>query len=302
MKEAPSVSDRLLKERGPQNAEVLAASLGIGVDVVEAAIDGLRKQGYTFTKEGSTVMHSTSAPTGTIFDYSKKFSHNLHFGVISDTHLGSKKERLDSLETMYDTFKTEGVKHVFHTGDLTDGWGVYRGQEFEVNKFGQEEQVDYTVDKFPQRKGITTHFICGNHDTRQYEIGGIDVGVPISQRRKDMDYLGQAYARVILPEGVEMDLLHPGGQQAYALSYKAQRYINNLSPSDIPNILLFGHFHTSFYMNYRNVHFLQIPCFKDGGIFERRLGLNPTIGAWMVDAKISSEGGISQFKPQLFTF
>lgn len=303
MKENISIDQRLLKERKPQSLDILAQELGIGVDVVQTAIDNLREKGYTFQSEGGTVVRSKSQTEGSIFDYSKKFSHNLHFGVVSDTHLGSKKERLDALDKMYDTFQKEGVHDVFHVGDLTDGWQVYQGQEFEVHKFGQDEQVDYAVHEYPKRKGIVTHFITGNHDLKQYEKGGIDIGMPVSQKRTDMKYLGQAYARVILPEGVELDLLHPGGGSAYALSYKAQRYINNLSPHDIPNILVFGHYHCAFYMDYRNVHFLQVPAFKDSGIWEKRLGLNPTTGGWLVDARISQEGpNIERMRPTLFTF
>jgi hypothetical protein len=59
-----------------------------------------------------------------------------------------------------------------------------------------------------------------------------------------------------------MELLHPDGGQAYALSYKAQRYINNLNPQDVPDIMVWGHYHTTYYMHYRNVNFIQAGCFR----------------------------------------
>ena len=126
----------------------------------------------------------------------------------------------------------------------------------------------------------------------------MDVGVPIAQRRVDMNYLGQMAAYVHLPDGIVMEMIHPDGGGAYALSYKAQKYINNLAPEDVPELLVFGHYHCSFYMKYRNVHFLQAPCFKDAGTWEKRKGLNPTIGGWMVEATIDT-GQISKFKPEL---
>jgi hypothetical protein len=90
---------------------------------------------------------------------------------------------------------------------------------------------------------------------------------------------------------------------AYALSYKSQRDINNRPPGSLPDILVYGHYHTSFYMHYRGIDFIQAPCFKDAGLFEKRVGLNPTIGAWVVDAKLTDDKeSIRSFKPNLFQF
>jgi predicted phosphodiesterase len=295
--------ESILHERRPRTAAQLAQELGVGVDIVQHTIDGLIKDGYGIARSGETIIHTRSPKEGTIFDLSKKLQRHLHFGVVSDTHLGSKLERLDAMERAYDTFKREGIHHVFHVGDMTDGVGVYQGQEFELHKHGQQEQIDYAIDKYPQRSGITTHFITGNHDLKQYQRGGVDPGRPINSRRRDMNYLGQIDATVLLPEGVEMELTHPGGGNAYALSYKAQKAINAMPSEDLPDILLWGHYHTSFYMRYRNVEFLQVPALKDGGLWEKSLGMNTVIGGWLVDGVISPDSGrIASFKPNLVTY
>ncbi len=300
-KEQSDILERVGKE--PLNLEKLAAELGLGVDVVTGLIGGLKEKGYGFTCDGENVVKTRTPEPQTIFDATKILPDvNFQFGVVSDTHLGSKKERLDALNEMYDTFEKEGVTVVWHCGDQTDGYGVYRGQEFELKMMGQDEQVDYVVANYPKRKGINTYFITGNHDLRQYENGGIDVGKPIAQRRDDMKYLGQVEAKVMLPNEVTLDLLHPGGNNAYALSYKAQRMINNLTPKELPDILCFGHYHTAFYMHYRDINFLQVPSFKDQGLWEKRQGLNPVIGGWLVNGHITGEGSIDNFKPQLFTY
>jgi len=297
------VGDRILKEKGLKPVDQLADELGVGIEVVHATIDGLQERGYGVGIEDGTVYRTKSSKEAGVFDLSDRFDLHPHFGVISDTHLASKKERLDELNAMYDIFKAEGVEVVFHAGDITEGWGVYRGQEFEVKHFGQEDQIEYTVENYPEREGVTTCFITGNHDLRQYERGGVDPGVAIARQRPDMEYLGQACARVKFPNEVEMELLHPDGGVAYALSYKSQRYINNLSPQDVPHMKVDGHYHTTFYMYYRNVHFIQAPCFKDAGIYEKRKGLNPSIGGWIVDATISPHSDrIERFTPELFTF
>lgn len=298
VKPLETVEDKLLKEK-PQTPEQLAVSLGVGVDVVIGAIEHLKEQGYTFIEAGDTLIRSKVCNGGEVFDHSKLHDRNLHFGVVSDTHLGSKKERLDSLNEVYDVFESEGVTVVYHAGDITDGIGVYKGQENEIKVYGQEAQVEYATEVYPKRDGIDTYFISGNHDMRQYEQGGADPGSTISRMRPDMKYLGQMTARVKLPEEIEMELLHPGGGGSYALSYKFQKYINALPPEQVPDIEVWGHYHTSFYMHYRNVHCLQAPSMKDAGIWEKRLGLNSTVGGWLVDGKISDQGNLSRFKPEL---
>jgi len=304
LSDEPSTENAVLKGRQPQEIEMVAKGLGVGVDVIMGTINRLREKGYHIEQQGDKVVHSTAVQGGRLFDFKDRFiDRNLHFGVISDTHLASKQERLDALNGMYDTFEREGIKFVFHAGDISDGWGVYRGQEFEVKSFGQDEQVKYVVAEYPKRKGITTAFITGNHDLRQYERGGIDVGVPISHERPDLIYLGQAASLVEIGDGVNMEIVHPAGGTAYAMSYKPQRAINNMTLKDAPNILVYGHYHNAFYMHYRDIDFLQAGSFKDQGIFEKRLGLNPTIGGWIVDARISSQGGkVERFRPELFTF
>ena len=91
------------------------------------------------------------------------------------------------------------------------------------------------------------------------------------------------------------------GSPAYALSYKSQRDINARTPESLPDILVYGHYHTSFYMLYRNVHFIQSPCFKDSGYFEKRLGMAPNIGGWIIDMHIGANG-IDQLQPTLFNY
>ncbi len=288
--------------KDPIAFEDLAEGLNCKVDAVVDMIDELQNRGYGLIFSGDGVLQ-TRVVEGKKkrHDHSKLLGSDFEIGVCGDSHLGSKKERLDALEAMYDIYADRGITHVYHTGDISEGWGIYRGQEFEVSIPGQEEQIDYVVNVYPKRKGITTSFICGNHDLRQYERGGVDPGNSIAHRRDDLKYLGQMGATVELMDGLTMELLHPGGGNTYALSYKAQKYIHNLAVGDLPDILCFGHYHTSYYMHYRGIHFLQVPAFKDQGTWEKRLGLNPTIGAWIVSGSIKG-GVVTSFKPELYTF
>jgi predicted phosphodiesterase/biotin operon repressor len=303
MVEKADISTAILKEKKPFSADVLATALGVGVEIVTEAIAKLESEGYSFARSGEKIVKSKAALPETIFDASK-ILHGRHliFGVVADTHLGSKHARADLLEQAYESFETEGVKTVFHCGDLTDGWGVYRGQEFELTVIGQEDQITHAREVYPKSYRATTMLISGNHDLREYERGGADPLVQICRDRRDLVYLGQMAAKVKIGN-VTAELLHPFGGTAYALSYKAQKEINARSPNDLPDILMYGHYHTSFYMHYRNLHFLQVPSLKDPGVWERRLGLNTTLGFWVVNATLSDDlAFLQKFQPELFTF
>jgi len=86
----------------------------------------------------------------------------IRFGVVSDTHLGSLYDNLELLDTAYSIFAKEGVKGVYHVGDLLDGEKMYRGHEYEIRHHGRDAQVDFCIRNYPHRKEITTYFITGN--------------------------------------------------------------------------------------------------------------------------------------------
>jgi len=293
----------VLKQRGEFTPEILAEKYKTEVGEVVKVIDTLIEDGFKFVKVDGVYVRSKSNEGKVNFDASKLFKDGLlNFGIVSDTHLGSKFERLDALEVMYDRFQQAGIRTVFHVGDLTDGSGVYQGQEFEQHTFGQQAQIDYAIKHYPKRAGIQTIAISGNHDLKMYEKYGADPLVQLARARKDITYIGQYSARVKMADKVNMDMLHPLGSQAYAVSYKAQRNINAMPPDDLPDILTYGHYHNSLYLNYRGIHFLQTPCFKDQSLqFEKRLGLTSNIGGWIVEAKTNGET-VREFTPRLITF
>jgi len=157
----------------PIPIEEIAQSVGVGSEVVKRIIEDLITEGYSFSVEGDKVMRSKAiGVTDNRLDLSRVFKgRHIKFGVTSDKHIGSKHEQLDSLEAFYDLAAKEGVTEMFDAGDITEGWGVYKGQEFEVKMLGQDEQIDYACKVHPKRKKMTTYFITGNHDLRLKKEG-----------------------------------------------------------------------------------------------------------------------------------
>lgn len=213
------------------------------------------------------------------------------FGAISDTHLGSKEERIDALHTFYREARKSGVRDIFHSGDLVCGQGIYAGQEQEIKVFGAYEQAKYVIDNYPREKGVTTHIISGNHDLcgTFYKHAGIDIiGDLIAPKRSDFNYLGHFQADSILG-GIRIRLIHPDGGTAYAISYKPQKIAEQIEGGRKPHILLVGHYHRVEYLQHRGIHIFQAGCFESQTPFLLRKGISPRVGGWIIEAKVAND-------------
>lgn len=209
----------------------------------------------------------------------------IKFGIVSDTHLCSRQEKLNELHTFYAICKKIGVEDVLHIGDLVDGNGrIYRGQLNEIHTYGVIRQANYVIKNYPQEKGIKTFFITGNHCLSFYNENGVDIGNLIVEKRDDMIYLGQYQADIKLGRA-KVRLLHHDKNPAYALSYPGQKLAEQIASGQKPDILLLGHLHSSFYFWYRNIHIFNCGTFQGQTAFLLRKGINPAIGGWICEIK-----------------
>jgi len=209
--------------------------------------------------------------------------------LIADTHLCSNYEQNDKLNLFYDMCLEEGIKDVYHAGDIVAGQGIFHGQEYEIHTFGADNQVKYVVENYPKRKGITTHFILGNHDYAYFKKMGIDIGKQISLLRDDMKYLGMFQADVFMGEQKLIRLVHPDGGMPYALTYRAQKLAEQIPSGEKPKILALGHLHTEYKFKYRNMNILGCGCFEGQSPFILRKGINPVIGGYIVTMKFADD-------------
>ena len=236
------------------------------------------------------------------FDNIIPLSIDDRIGIVSDTHIGSKYSRLNSLGEIYDTFDNAGVKQVFHAGDMTDGTEVYQGQYNDLSKIGYDNQAQEVIRKYPRKKDMTTKFIMGNHDGIYMKKQGSDICKYIGDVRKDLDYTGIYYTRFKdKNDNISMDLVHPDGGMPYSISYGTQKYLRNSPPSHHPNILVQGHRHQAFYGYYQEVHALEAGCFQDPSDFMIRKGASGNVGGWLVDME-RKDGKIKKFRPEWISF
>ncbi len=266
----------------------------------ESELDALRSKVASY----EAIMGRITAgfPSGEIHDHQEYFKgKDFLFGFVTDTHLGSTQERLHDLDNAYKIFQQEGVSKVYHAGDVVAGIKVYKGQENELKVWGLNKQADYVAKQYPKVEGIDTYFITGNHDLSFLNESGADIGTVIEAKRKDMIYLDQIESDVKLTKDVMMRLWHGGGGTAYALSYKGQRLIASLESGQKPKIILAGHYHQPYYMDYRNINYLQGGAFERQSLWLKRAGIQPSCTAWLVECH-TNDGLINRFKPELLKF
>lgn len=229
-------------------------------------------------------------------------TETIRFAIMGDTQFGSKYAQITHLHNFYDLCEKEGIKNVYHTGDITDGLKMRVGHEYELYEVSADEMRDDVVKNYPQRNGITTHFITGNHDASIYKHVGYDIGQAIANLRPDMNYLGRDCAIINLTPNCTLELRHPWDGTAYALSYKMQKMIEAMESDSKPNILAVGHYHKAEYLFYRNVHALQTACFQGQTPFTRGKGISVHMGGWIVTIRVDKNGYIQGFSPELVPY
>ena len=223
--------------------------------------------------------------------------------VISDTHLGTKEQQLTLINEVYKEAHRRGIKTVLHIGDVLDGdyTQVRKEQTYQLFLRGFDEQVGYVIDMYPHIDGITTYFIQGSHDETHLKNGGATAGAWIDRCRDDMIYLGQDKATFKI-NNLRILMDHPGGGNAKSYSYKPQQAIEGLNPGEKPNILLQGHYHKSYYMFYRNVHSLLVPCIVNQSQFMKKMNLQNIVGAYFLKIYSDEKGNIHYFEPEEHLF
>jgi len=232
----------------------------------------------------------------------------LRIGVVSDTHQSSRECALDELHSAYDWFEREGIETVLHAGDWTCGRGIFRGQDSEIVRHTLDAQLEHLVWEYPQRAGVKTIGISGNHDL-EGEAGrvGYDPVAALAARRSDIEYLGGYSAWVEVGSG-QVDnapyvhLLHGKGGMSYAYSYKAQKLVDGYPGGRKPAILIPGHWHVRAAFEARSVQVLFPGCFEWQSQFMQRLGLHPAVGFHLLEVTVGPDGSVVQFLPRWMRF
>ncbi len=268
--------------RGGGTVDELGAATGASPRLISLVLDELRASDVIVNDRGGTLSIGTSAAPaytdGEIIEYVSRKDNTFVFGALGDSHLGSKYERLDVLNDLYDRYESAGVDRVFHTGNWIDGTEQKNCHDVEIH--GMEPQLDYLAANYPMRKGLVTYAVTGeDHEGWWTRSEGIDIGRRAEQTmrdhgRQDWVNLGfmESHVRLVnANSGAShvMAVVHPGGGTAYALSYSIQKIIEALEGGEKPAVGLYGHYHKLWAGNIRNVWVVCTGAQQDQTVFTR---------------------------------
>ncbi|TRZ49329.1 MAG: hypothetical protein D4S01_08880 [Dehalococcoidia bacterium] len=222
------------------------------------------------------------------------------YAAISDTHIGNKSFDPEFMDFAIKTINKEKVDFVTHAGDICDGLYTSRpGHVFELDDIGGDVQVKHASEILSQFKA-PLYFITGNHcHNTFFKNAGFDIGKQIAEKVKGSEYLGNGEGFIDLKYGHKIELMHPDGGTAYALSYRPQKIVESLEGGTKPKILHIGHFHKANYMYYRNIHVFQDGTMCRQTPFMRGKNIPAHVGFWIIDASFDRKG-ISDISPKFY--
>ncbi len=287
---APDALLALLK-RKPHTTKQICDKYGATERQVLDAVGEIQGRGYLLAQFGEewAVTKAPPGQCGTLPEYKSRPDGTYLFGFSSDQHLGSKYERLDVLNDLYDKFAAEGVDRVFNAGNWIDGEARFNVHDLKPEAHGIDAQCAHLVEHYPQRPGIKTYSVAGDdHEGWYSQRNGLDIGQHAAAKmreagRKDWINLGYMEAFVSLvhaksKKSCKLLLMHPGGGSAYAHSYKPQKIVESFEGGEKPSVLLIGHYHKMSHNIIRNVFAIQTGCTQDQTPFMRKKGIDAHVG------------------------
>lgn len=142
--------------------------------------------------------------------------------IISDTHIGSEKERLDLLDDAYNYCVSKGIHIIFNCGDLLDNIS-------NVGQVKSEDRINYLLDNYPFDKSILNFIVLGNHDISPLKVYGQNLMTILNNYRHDLVTIGYSEG-LINVKNEAIVLSHP--------------YIDcSLSSNKKSKIVFYGHSH-----------------------------------------------------------
>lgn len=208
---------------------------------------------------------------------------SLRFAVVSDTHFWAKWAARDELWEFYDKAKDKWVECFVHAGDMVDGCGVYKWQQFEQDKVWFEEQLEDIKQNYPN-VWLPTYWIWWNHEEHFLKANGVNICKAIETVRQDLINLWFYDARLKL-NGIDINLHHWGGSLSYAKDYKMKKYLDSLPVEWQPDVFILWHYHTALYDLHRWIHGFMPASFLKSNLLSKRFNLDNTIWWWIIEVE-----------------
>jgi predicted phosphodiesterase len=244
-------------------------------------------------REGQTL---TIDPDSLIIRKNKRGKPSFKILVIGDTHLSSKAQQITYLgETIRVCELMDDISFNLHLGDLNDGNGCYPGHANEIFLASPDDQLAYALAAFPQsdRQGF---IISGNHDETHVQKRGTHVVERFCEERDDWTFLGDYNARLRLGE-VEIMLYHGKNGITKNPWGKMSDVIAATDQSNLPDILLCGHWHVRGYFGFRGTEIYAVSAFQGLTPYLGRMGIDPMVGYMVLEIEIDDSGRMTGQTP-----
>lgn len=225
----------------------------------------------------------------------------LKFAIASDWHLCSRFQQLTHLRTFYKYAKKQKCKFVLMPGDMVEGsHKMHRDAAFYQFVHGADAQIDYAIQHAPD--DLKTYAINGNHDYSHFNDAGVNVVKRVSERRQDIEFIGDLGATVHLGP-LSAYLWHPMGGASYARSYKIQKWVEQRPPDNRPDLVFGGHIHVTAHVpNYAGVEAFLVGCFQAQTPFINRLALTPNVGGLILEVATNEDGKVHRIRTEWVHF
>jgi len=307
----PTILMAMLKARGRISLDDLSEEFDRSVVTIRHVLELMAADGHAIRLERDNAR--ITPPSGekiripTLADEPRV---KVTFGIASDLHKGSTAEQGSNLQAFAKEARDRfGVEYMFVPGDVHAGVNVFRGQVYELYAHGANEQIDTAYHNIPRIDGMKWILMGGNHDTSFYNAAGLLVVKSLCDKRDDLIYAGSDSCDVPLTPDIDVRMWHPSGGVPYALSYRGQRYENQVALEQLMDVIvkgaspklrivLIGHLHVSIVMPAMPFLTLQCGCFEGRNSYLKRKGMTPHIGGFIVELEITRSGVIHQVVPR----
>lgn len=216
------------------------------------------------------------------------------FGIMSDTHIGSKHADPLILKSAIQEMKDQGCAFIAHAGDLVEGMMARPNHVLELRPecIGYKAMRTEAVNAFKDCS-LPIYIISGNHDMSfdiKYGIG-MDLVEDFCERVPMAHYCGPNDGDFFVGK-CKIKLWHGGdGAATRAQTYRDQLIIESLSGGEKPNLLITGHIHKSHYFFNRNVHCICAGTLQKQTPFMRSKKLAAHVCFWVVKMCLNPETG-----------
>lgn len=226
---------------------------------------------------------------------------HIRLGLIGDTHLASKSDRIETIDKVYYEAEIKGVDRILHCGDFLDGRLSFEEHVDSLRETTYDGQVQYGISKYPTFSGITD-VVSGNHDDSWYALTGKEIIKDVAKERPDINYLG-ANSRIIYINGLKISLMHGDIVPYHSKYFKLSRHLSLFNQNERPHIVHTGHLHLSNYTKNGSTEWFRTSSLMNRTRIQRERGLENENSVYWLDVYFDDNGNPARIlhKKQTFT-